>query len=92
GDAGQRAILAGDNSGRPRLLFLGGKTSAALGDRVVTSGDGEAFPPSLPVGQVVRVDDGIVEVEPYVARSKLQYVRIVEYGLSGILPALPGEE
>lgn len=84
GDSGQRAILAGDNSGRPHLLFLG--TGAAVpGDKVVTSGDAKAFPPGLPVGQVVSAEDGIVEVEPYAARDKLQHVRIVDYGLSGIL-------
>ncbi len=84
GDSGQRAILAGDNSGRPHLLFLG--TGAAVpGDKVVTSGDAKAFPPGLPVGQVVSAEDGIVEVEPYAARDKLQHVRVVDYGLSGIL-------
>ena len=85
GEAGRRAILAGKNSGRPRLLFLGNKTAAAPGDKVMTSGDAKAFPPGLPVGQVVRVEDGAVEVEPYVARDKLQYVRIADYGLAGIL-------
>lgn len=85
GEAGQRAILAGDNSGRPRLLFLGDNIAAAPGDKVVTSGDAKAFPPGLPVGQVVRVEDGAVELEPYAARDKLQYVRVADYGLSGIL-------
>lgn len=89
GEAGHRAVLAGNNSGRPRLLFLGSKTAATPGDKVMTSGDAKAFPPSLPVGQVVRVEDGIVEVEPYVARDKLQHVRIADYGLSGILPSAP---
>jgi rod shape-determining protein MreC len=85
GEAGQRAILAGDNSGRPRLLFLGNNITAAPGDKVVTSGDAKAFPPGLPVGQVVRVEESAVEVEPYAARDKLQYVRVADYGLSGIL-------
>ena len=85
GEAGNRAILAGDNSLRPRLLFLGNKTAAAPGDKVVTSGDAEAFPPGLPIGQVARVDEGAVEVEPFVVRDKLQYVRVVDYGLTGIL-------
>lgn len=92
GEAGQRAILAGDNSGRPRLLFLGDNTGAAPGDKVVTSGDANAFPPGLPVGQVVRVEDNAVEVEPYAARDKLQYVRVVDYGLSGILAPATSEE
>ncbi len=85
GESGQRAILAGDNSGRPRLLFLGTAAGAVPGDKVVTSGDAKAFPPGLPVGQVVKVEEGVIEIEPYAVRDKLQHVRIVDYGLSGIL-------
>ncbi len=91
GESGQRAILAGDNSGRPRLLFLGTAAAAVPGDKVVTSGDAKAFPPGLPVGQVVKIDDGVMEVEPYAARDKLQHVRIVDYGLSGILESAAPE-
>ena len=85
GEAGNRAILAGDNGLRPRLLFLGNKTAAALGDKVVTSGDAEAFPPGLPIGQVSRVEEGGVEVEPFVMRDKIRHVRVADYGLDGIL-------
>jgi rod shape-determining protein MreC len=85
GEAGNRAILAGDNGLRPRLLFLGNTSAAAPGDKVVTSGDAEAFPPGLPIGQVARVDEGVVEVEPFVVRDKIQHVRIADYGLTGIL-------
>ena len=92
GEAGQRAILAGDNSGRPRLLFLGDNTAVSLGEKVVTSGDAKAFPPGLPVGQIVRIDEGAIEIEPYAARDKLQYVRIADYGLSGILASTVSEE
>jgi rod shape-determining protein MreC len=89
GEAGNRAILAGDNGLRPRLLFLGNTSAAAPGDKVVTSGDAEAFPPGLPIGQVARVDEGVVDVEPFVVRDKIQYVRIADYGLTGILAQQP---
>jgi rod shape-determining protein MreC len=85
GEAGNRAILAGDNSLRPRLLFLGNNTAAAPGDKIVTSGDAEAFPPGIPIGQVARVEDGVVDVEPFVVRDKIQHVRVADYGLSGML-------
>ena len=85
GEAGNRAILVGDNGMRLRLLYLASKTAAVQGDKVVTSGDGEAFPPGLPIGQVTRVEDGVFEVEPFVVRDKVQYVRVVDYGLTGLL-------
>jgi rod shape-determining protein MreC len=77
--------MVGDNGLRPRLLYLGNKTAAAPGDKVVTSGDGEAFPPGLPIGQVAQVEEGLVEVEPFVVRDRVQNVRVVDFGLAGIL-------
>jgi rod shape-determining protein MreC len=85
GDAGNRAILVGDNGLRPRLLYVGAKTVVSPGDKVTTSGDAEAFPPGLPVGRVARVEEGLIEIEPYVSRDQLLHVRIVDFGLSGIL-------
>ncbi len=46
------AVLAGDNSDRPRLVFASEPKAIKIGDRVVTSGDGGVFPPGLPVGVV----------------------------------------
>ncbi|MDX2145429.1 MAG: rod shape-determining protein MreC [Rhodospirillaceae bacterium] len=86
GEAANRAILAGDNGLRPRLLYVGAKTVVAPGDKVTTSGDAEAFPPGLPVGRVARIEDGIIEIEPYVTRDRLEHVRVVDFGLAGILP------
>ncbi len=80
-----RAILSGDNSDRPRLTHLTGATRVAAGDRLVTSGHGGSFPPGLPVGVVVSVGDGGVRVEPFVSRHRLEFVRVVDYGLAGML-------
>lgn len=88
GEAGDRAILAGDNSGRPRLIYLGVTSAVAPGDRVVTSGDAGAFAPGLPVGRVVVAEEGNTVVEPYFTRDRLQYVEILDFGLSGILAEL----
>jgi rod shape-determining protein MreC len=80
-----RAILAGDNSNRPKLVYLKPDAVVAEGDQVVTSGDAGAFPPGLAVGAVASVGDGEIRVMPFVDRSRLEYVRVVDYGLTGIL-------
>jgi rod shape-determining protein MreC len=80
-----RAILAGDNSNRPKLLYLKPDAVIAEGDQVVTSGHAGAFPPGLAIGAVASVSDGEIRVTPFVERSRLEYVRVVDYGLTGIL-------
>ena len=80
------AVLAGDNSGRPRLLYVSEPNTLKIGDRILTSGDGGIFPPGLPVGVVAALGPGEARVEPYVDLSRLGYVLIVDYGLSGSLP------
>jgi rod shape-determining protein MreC len=80
------AVLAGDNSERPRLLYVGKPDAVRIGDRILTSGEGGVFPPGLPVGVVAALGPGEARVEPYVELSQLEYVLIVDYGLSGALP------
>ncbi len=81
-----RAILSGDNKERPKLNYLTGSAAVAVGDRVVTSASGAAFPPGIPIGQVASTSDGIIRVEPFVRRHELEFVTIVDFGLGGILP------
>jgi rod shape-determining protein MreC len=80
------AVLAGDNSERPRLLYLPAADAVKVGDRVVTSGEGGVFPPGLPVGVVGALDAAGPRVEPYVELSQVGYVLVVDYGLSRSLP------
>jgi rod shape-determining protein MreC len=82
----ERAILAGDNSARPNLLYVDGGGAVRVGDRIVTSGQGGVFPPGLPVGIVAGVDGEAARVEPYAALPRLDYLRIVDYGLGDTLP------
>lgn len=82
-----KAILTGDNSDRPRMAYLSPNTTAAPGDRVVTSGHGGAFPPGIGIGVVSSVQDGVVRVEPFIHRYQLEYVTVVDYGLAGVLPS-----
>jgi rod shape-determining protein MreC len=80
------AVLAGDNSERPRLMYLPSADTVKTGDRIVTSGEGGVFPPGLPVGVVSVVDAAGPRVEPYVELSQLGYVLVADYGLSRALP------
>ena len=82
----QRAILCGDNSERPLLVYLDPAGALKIGDRIVTSGEGGVFPPGLPVGVVAAVDGEAPRVEPHVELSRVEYLRIVDYGLAGGLP------
>ncbi len=79
-----RALLAGNNSDRPRLIHLPSGETVSAGDRIVTSGHGGAFPFGLPVGVVASVSDGGIGVEPYVERNRLEYVRLLDFGLGAI--------
>lgn len=81
----QRAILAGENTDRPRLIYLPANAGVVPGDLVSTSGVAGAFPMGLPVGVVASVEDGVVRVAPYVQRDRLEMVRALDYGLEGIL-------
>jgi rod shape-determining protein MreC len=82
----QRAILSGDNSECPLLLYIDPASAVKIGDRIITSGEGGVFPPDLPVGVVATVDGGAPRAEPYVESSQVEYMRIVDYGLASGLP------
>jgi rod shape-determining protein MreC len=55
------------------------------GDEVTTSGHGGVLPVGLAVGVVATVNENGASVEPYVERDKLELIRVVDFGLSGIL-------
>ncbi len=84
-----RAVLAGDNTDRARLIYLSDGGAVAAGDRIVTSGHGGVFPPGLPIGVVVSVAENGVLVKPFVERAQLDFVRVVDFGLAGILEGPP---
>jgi rod shape-determining protein MreC len=53
----------------------------------VTSGNGGVFPPGLPVGTVIGGGDDVIRVQPFVDLGRLEHMRIVDYGIQGLLPA-----
>lgn len=91
----ERAILSGDNSTQLRLLLLQSVAGVQPGDRIVTSGHGGSFPVGIPVGEVIAAGDGVVKVRPYADFARLEFVRVVDYGvssLSGVGPPLPSQK
>ncbi|NQU60426.1 MAG: rod shape-determining protein MreC [Rhodospirillales bacterium] len=90
GESRTRAILAGNNSDRPKLIHLPSGETVSAGDRIVTSGHGGAFVPGMPVGMVTSVNDGGIAVKPFVERNRLEYIRLLDYGLGGILQVPEG--
>ncbi len=80
-----RGILAGDNTSMPKMIFIPLDAELEAGDRIVTSGVAGVFPSGLPIGKVVSVDKNSVKIKPYNNLERLEYVRIVDYGLDGII-------
>jgi rod shape-determining protein MreC len=85
-----RAILAGDNSARPRLVFLPENAKLVPGERIVTSGHGGALPAGLLVGIVTSAGEGTMRVEPIVDWDRLEYVRVIDFESVTLKPAPSG--
>ena len=83
------AVLAGDNSERPKLTHRVGEGVIEPGDIVVTSGLAGALPPGQPIGIVDDAQGTVIRVRPFVDRSRLEFVRLVAYEVPAT-PSLPG--
>ncbi|WP_339950919.1 rod shape-determining protein MreC [uncultured Albimonas sp.] len=77
--SGRRAILSGDGARAPRLDFLEDPEGVRPGDRIVTSGDGQVFPPDLAVGIAVVGPDGTPRARLAADLERLEFVRILRY-------------
>ncbi len=77
------AVLAGDNSNRPRLLFLPQNAHVSTGDPVVTSGEGGVLPAGLPVGVITAIGDAGIHVKPIVDWDRLEYIQLLDYRIDG---------
>ena len=80
-----RGILAGYNTSVPKMIFIPLDAELEIGDRVVTSGVAGVFPAGLPVGHIIAVEKNGVKVQPYNNLERLEYVRLIDYGLGGII-------
>ena len=81
------AVLAGDNSDVVSLVFAADGAAIAVGDRLVTSGEGGLLPPGLPVGVVTGREGGVWRVRLFADPARVEYARVLDYALPGLLPA-----
>ncbi len=72
------AVVAGNNTAVPDLVHLPPEAQVQEKDRVITSGDGGIYPYGLPVGEVIRDNDGVLRVKPYADIDNATYVRLVK--------------
>jgi rod shape-determining protein MreC len=80
-----QAVMAGNNSENPELHYLPRDVDIKVGDRIVTSGVGGNFPAALPIGEVTRIADGRIFIQLYAQLDRMEYLRLVNYSLPGIL-------
>ncbi len=76
---GDLAIAEGQNEPFLLLRFLPEEVNVRVGDRLLTSGHGGAFPPDLPVARVSDVTGDLIRLEPLGILGKLDYVRVLDY-------------
>ncbi|GAB5467114.1 MAG: rod shape-determining protein MreC [Rhodospirillales bacterium] len=82
GEQRHRAVLAGNNSPDPALLYVDPDVALTPGDYVVTSGDGGIFPNGLPIGRVTEIGETRSAVRPFIDWDRLEVLRLVDYGLA----------
>ncbi|MDE1895853.1 MAG: rod shape-determining protein MreC [Rhodospirillales bacterium] len=86
GTSGAPALMVGNNALDPSLLYWSPSQPPAEGAMVLTSAEGGAFPPGLPVGVVHYNQDNQPEVLPLADLDGLRLLRLFSY--TDKLPAL----
>lgn len=76
--SGQNAILAGESDDFPKLVYVKDSSKIEPNEPILTSGFGGVFPPGLPVGNVHKIDNGMISVKPIVNFSHLNWVQILQ--------------
>ena len=75
--SGQRALIIGDNTAAPPIDFLENPDMVRPGDRIVTSGDGDVFPPGLLIGQVAQDPGGRLRTRLAADYERLEFLRVL---------------
>lgn len=78
-ETGQHAIMAGANARDPRLIHLPQDSEIREGSRLITSGYGGIYPYGLPVGRVIKLENGSLGVALFADFDALQIVRLLQF-------------
>jgi rod shape-determining protein MreC len=73
----QRALVVGDNTAAPPIDFLEDPDQVRPGDRIVTSGDGDVFPPGLLIGHVAKDPGGRLRTRLAADYERLEFLRVL---------------
>jgi len=73
------AILAGDNTDAPKLLYVDAESDWEEGDIVMTSGDAGRLPRGLNVGRVIAGQEGLLRVQITGLQRHLDWVWIAQF-------------
>ena len=87
-----RALKVGSNNNHPELIHLPSGAQITSSERVITSGHGGVFPPGLPVGLVGAVDAKGIEVLLFSKFDRLEFVRVADFGLNGLVELNLGDK
>lgn len=74
----QMAILAGDGTFLPTLVYVGDVRKIQQGEHVVTSGMGGIFPAGLPVGVVDDITNSKIRVRPYAPFQSIDVIHVLQ--------------
>lgn len=77
----ERAILSGDNTRFPKLLYMNRNADVKIGDRIVTSGVAGVFPVGLPIGIVTKITKDDIQISTISSIERLEFLKIVDYGI-----------
>lgn len=77
-ESGVRAILSGSNDNHPNLLYVLDDSKVKKGEVLISSGDGQSFPPGYKVARVLSVSNNLITTTPEVSLSTLRYVNILK--------------
>jgi len=73
----QKAILAGNGSFFPTLVYVGDVRKVQKGEKIITSGMGGIFPAGLPIGIVEKITHNEIRIRPYVPFRDIEWVHIL---------------